>query len=59
MLFRPENVPRLYDLVKVKDEKVKLAFYYALQDTLVGKDIEQMTRISDKVTLVMQNFLRS
>ncbi|CAB4004811.1 structural maintenance of chromosomes 4-like [Paramuricea clavata] len=44
----PENVPRLYDLVKVKDEKIKTAFYFALRDTLVGKDLEQATRISDK-----------
>ena len=46
---RPENVPRLFDLIKVKDEKVKTAFYFALKDTLVGKDLEQATRISDKV----------
>ena len=49
---RPENVPRLFDLVKVKDEKVKTAFYYALRDTVVGKDLEQATRISDKVFLI-------
>jgi chromosome segregation ATPase len=51
-LCRPENVPRLYDLVKVKDEKVKTAFYFALRDTLVGKDLEQATRISDKVFFI-------
>ena len=36
-------------MIKVKDEKVKTAFYFALKDTLVGKDLEQATRISDKV----------
>ena len=46
---RPENVPRLFDMIKVQDEKVKTAFYFALKDTLVGKDLEQATRISDKV----------
>ena len=34
---RPENVPRLFDLIKVKDEAVKTAFYFALRDTLVAK----------------------
>ena len=52
-LRRPENVPRLFDLIKVKDEKVKTAFYFALKDTLVGKDLEQATRISDKVILIV------
>ena len=47
--YSPENVSRLFDLVKVKDEKVKTAFYFALRDTLVGKDLEQATRISEKV----------
>ena len=36
-------------MIKVQDEKVKTAFYFALKDTLVGKDLEQATRISDKV----------
>ena len=52
-LRRPENVPRLFDLIKVKDEKVKTAFYFALKDTLVGKDLEQATRISEKVILIV------
>ena len=52
-LCRPENVPRLFDLIKVKDEKVKTAFYFALKDTLVGKDLEQAIRISDEVILIV------
>lgn len=44
--FRPENVHRLYDLVRVEDERVRPAFYFALQDTLVANDIEQATRIA-------------
>lgn len=36
----PENVPRLYDLVKPKDEKFKVVFYFALRDTLVAKHLE-------------------
>ncbi|KFQ30143.1 Structural maintenance of chromosomes protein 4, partial [Mesitornis unicolor] len=42
----PENTPRLFDLVKVEDEKVRLAFYFALRDTLVANDLEEATRIA-------------
>lgn len=42
----PENVHRLYDLIKVQDERVKTAFYYALKDTLVANDLEQASRIA-------------
>ncbi|XP_075986320.1 structural maintenance of chromosomes 4-like protein gluon [Anticarsia gemmatalis] len=42
----PENAPRLFDLVKVKDDRVLPAFYYALRDTLVAKDLEQASRIA-------------
>ncbi|XP_067127627.1 structural maintenance of chromosomes protein 4 [Centruroides vittatus] len=41
----PENVPRLFDLIRVRNEKVLPAFYFALRDTLVAKDLEQATRI--------------
>ena len=42
----PENVPRLYDLVRVKDDRVKTAFYFALRDTIVATDLEQASRIA-------------
>ncbi|KAL2137112.1 hypothetical protein VTI74DRAFT_8744 [Chaetomium olivicolor] len=42
----PENAPRLFDLVKPKDDKFRPAFYHALQDTLVAKDLEQANRIA-------------
>ncbi|XP_052758057.1 structural maintenance of chromosomes protein 4 [Galleria mellonella] len=42
----PENVPRLFDLVKVKDERVLPAFYFALRDTLAANDLEQASRIA-------------
>ncbi|GLU22194.1 hypothetical protein SLE2022_382860 [Rubroshorea leprosula] len=42
----PEGVPRLYDLVKVQDERMKLAFYAALGNTVVAKDLDQATRIA-------------
>lgn len=41
----PENVPRLFDLVRPKDSRFRTAFYYGLRDTLVGTDLEQATRI--------------
>jgi len=42
----PENVHRLFDLIKVEDERVLPAFYYGLQDTLVTQDLDQATRIA-------------
>ncbi|KAG6003094.1 hypothetical protein E4U21_002397 [Claviceps maximensis] len=41
----PENVPRLFDLVKAKD-KFRPAFYHAMQDTLVASDLAQANRIA-------------
>ncbi|BFF94349.1 structural maintenance of chromosomes protein 4 [Drosophila madeirensis] len=42
----PENVARLYDLVNVEDDRVRVAFYFALRNTLVATDLEQGTRIA-------------
>ncbi|XP_041661788.1 structural maintenance of chromosomes protein 4 [Cheilinus undulatus] len=42
----PENSPRLFDMVRVKDESVRPAFYFALRDTLVAQDMEQATRMA-------------
>lgn len=42
----PENVPRLYDLVKPKHDRYRPAFYSVLQNTLVAKDLEQANRIA-------------
>ena len=50
--FSPENVSRLFDLVKVKDKKYLTAFYYALTDTLVANDLDQATRIGLQVLLL-------
>ncbi len=60
------GVKRLFDLVKVPDQTLKTAWYYALSNTLVANDLQQASRIaygSDKrfsrvVTLkVSQHFL--
>ncbi|XP_054744816.1 structural maintenance of chromosomes protein 4 [Anastrepha obliqua] len=42
----PENAPRLYDLVRVEDERILPAFYFALRNTLVATDLEQGSRIA-------------
>ncbi|XP_038671092.1 structural maintenance of chromosomes protein 4 [Scyliorhinus canicula] len=42
----PEKVPRLFDVVKIKNEAIRPAFYFALRDTLVAKDLEQATRVA-------------
>ena len=42
----PEGVPRLFDLVKTKNEIFRPAFFNVLQNTLVAKDLEQANRIA-------------
>ncbi|KAJ9102655.1 hypothetical protein QFC19_004764 [Naganishia cerealis] len=41
----PENVPRLFDLIKPKEAKFAPAFYKAVMNTLVAHDLEQAQRI--------------
>ncbi|KAF2001062.1 RecF/RecN/SMC protein [Amniculicola lignicola CBS 123094] len=42
----PENVPRLFDLVKPKHDRFKPAFMHVLQNTLVAIDLQQANRIA-------------
>lgn len=42
----PEDAPRLFDLVKPKEDRFRPAFYHALQDTLVATDLAQANRIA-------------
>lgn len=42
----PEGVSRLFDLVKPKDSRYAQAFYNAMRDTLVAKDLDQANRIA-------------
>ena len=44
----PEGVHRLFDLVKVKNPALKIAFYFGLRDTLVAKNLDQATKIAYK-----------
>lgn len=40
----PENCPRLFDLISVKDERFLPAFYSVLRDTLVAPDLRTANR---------------
>lgn len=44
--FSPQNVPRLFDLVRVEDERVLPAFYFGLFETLVANNMEQARGIA-------------
>lgn len=40
------GVKRLFDLVKVPDQALRCAWYYALGNTLVANDLQQASRIA-------------
>lgn len=42
----PENVPRLFDLIKPKDQRFAPAFFKAVGNTLVANDLDQANRIA-------------
>ncbi|CAJ0561316.1 unnamed protein product, partial [Mesorhabditis spiculigera] len=42
----PENMPRLFDLIKINDQRMRVAFYHAVQETLVATDSNQAARTS-------------
>lgn len=42
----PENCPRLFDLVKSRNERFLPAFYSVLQNTLVASDSQQADRVA-------------
>lgn len=42
----PEGVPRLFDLVKTKNDIFRPAFFSVLQNTLVAENLEQANRIA-------------
>lgn len=45
-LDTPDGVPRLFDLVKAKDERFRPAFFNVLQNTLVAQDLTHANRIA-------------
>jgi structural maintenance of chromosome 4 len=42
----PDNVPRLFDLVKPRDARFAPAFYHQLRDTLVARDLAHANKIA-------------
>ena len=44
--YLPTGAQRLFDLVQVKNEKFLSAFYFGLNDTLVGRDMEEATKLA-------------
>ncbi|KAI0687981.1 RecF/RecN/SMC [Cytidiella melzeri] len=42
----PENVPRLFDLIKPKEPRFAPAFYKGVGDTLVAENLDQANRIA-------------
>lgn len=40
----PEGVHRLFDLVKAKSPELRVAFYFALKNTVVASDMDQAQR---------------
>ena len=40
------GAPRLFDLVKVRDAALAVAFYFAMRDTVVAAELEQAARIA-------------
>ena len=42
-------MPRLFDLVRVKDDQIRTAFFFALRNTLVADDLKQATDIAFQV----------
>lgn len=55
----PEGVPRLFDLIKVQDERMKLAFFAALGNTVVAKDIDQVGHLYFYVIFLLRLVCRS
>ena len=42
----PDGCHRLFDLVKINDERLRIAFFYGLRNTLVATDLKQATRVA-------------
>jgi len=44
--YAPHNCERLYDLIKFKNQRLAVAFYFALRDTLVTPDLKTATSVA-------------
>jgi chromosome segregation ATPase len=55
----PAGSTRLFDLIKVADPEVKVAFYFALQDTLVTDDLKSATKYVTQILPSLTRYLES
>lgn len=46
LIQTPNNVPRLFDLIKAKEPMFRAAFYHALKDTLVARDMKEANQVA-------------
>lgn len=46
LIFSPENAKRVFDFIKILDQRFRLTFYSGLYDTLLAEDLEQARRIA-------------
>jgi len=46
VFFSPENVKRVFDLIKILDQRFRLTFYSGLYDTLLAENLDQARRIA-------------
>jgi len=46
VIFSPENAKRVFDFIKILDQRFRLTFYSGLYDTLLAEDLEQARRIA-------------
>ena len=44
--FKKEKAERLFDLIRPRDDEVRVAFYYACRDTLVAKSLDHASKIA-------------
>lgn len=57
----PEGVPRLFDVIKVQDERMKLAFFATMGNTVVAKDLDQVVSsffVTLRIILLISNWKR-
>lgn len=52
-IVTPDGAVRLFDLIEVKDERMKLAFFAALGNTVVAENIEQVGLYFENVPTAM------
>jgi structural maintenance of chromosome 4 len=47
----PESVPRLFDLVKMQDDRLKSAFFSVLGNTVVAQNLDQVSLAYQRIVM--------